>query len=255
LGALLATGPLMALLAWAIISNKRQIHWIQGLAYCLASIITLAVGLVISVKIGGGSNLHNLDMFLATLVIITGLLLRNLKDIPWKLWPAMTQALLVLVILIPAWSAIMEGEPLLLPTEDQVRKGLDTIRREVASANSSGELLFMDQRQLLTFGFVRDVPLVPEYEKKYVMDMAMGNNKEYFSGFYSDLARKRFSLIISEPLKEVEKGQINSFGEENDAWVKWVSNPILCYYEPIKTWKSIKVELLIPRPDPVDCQK
>jgi hypothetical protein len=255
LGVLVATGALMALLAWAIIANKRRVHWIQGLAYCLASIITLAVGLVISVKIGGGSNLHNLDMFLVTLVVITGILLRDLNEIPWKVMPIPVQALLILVILIPAWSAFSEGEPLLLPTEDQVTKGIETIRREVTAASSTGEVLFMDQRQLLTFGIVPKVPLVPGYEKKYVMDMAMGNSQEYFSGFYSDLARKRFSLIVSEPLKEVEQGQINSFGEENDAWVRWVSNPILCYYEPIKTWKSIKVELLIPRPDPKDCPK
>ena len=46
--------------------------------------------------------------------------------------------------------------------------------RKCANARSQGEILFMDQRQLLTFGYVRNVPLVPEYEKKVLMNAAMG---------------------------------------------------------------------------------
>jgi len=114
-------------------------------------------------------------------------------------------------------------------------------------------VLFMDQRQLLTFGFIKNTLLVPDYEKKYMMDMAMGNNQDYFEAFYADLADKRFSLIVSEPLKLVEKGQIDSFGEENNAWVTWVSNPILCYYEPLITLKQVQVQLLVPKAKPVSC--
>ena len=255
LGLLLATGPVLAGSVWAVISSWWRINWSQGLVYCIAVMATLIVGLVASVKIGGGSNLHNMDMFLLTLAIIAGLIFKGRKEIPWKTWLIPVQALLFLAIIIPAWSAIREGEPLRLPLVDYVRKRITNIQHQVTVEKTKGEVLFMDQRQLLTFGYIRDVTLVPEYEKKYVMDMAMGNNKEYFEVFYNDLAQKRFALIVSEPLRLVEKGQINSFGEENNAWVTWVSNPILCYYKPIKTWIPIKVQLLIPRWAPVDCPK
>jgi len=255
LGLLLATGPVVAGSVWVVISNWWRINWIQGLVYCLAVMTTLIAGLIASVKIGGGSNLHNMDMFLLTLAIIAGLIFKDRKEIPWKTWSTLIQAMLFLAIIIPAWSAVRVGEPLRLPLAEYVAKRIANIQSEVAEAESKGEVLFMDQRQLLTFGYIRDVPLVPEYEKKFVMDMAMGNNKEFFEAFYDDLAQKRFALIVSEPLKLVEKGQINSFGEENNAWVTWVSNPILCYYKPIKTWIPIKVQLLIPRWAPVDCPK
>ncbi len=43
------------------------------------------------------------------------------------------------------------------------------------------------------------------------------------------------------------------FGEENNAWVKWVSVPVLCYYEPVKTIKAMRVQLLIPKAEVDDC--
>jgi len=35
----------------------------------------------------------------------------------------------------------------------------------------------MDQRQLLTFGYVPKIPLVDDYEKKYMMDTAMTGDR------------------------------------------------------------------------------
>jgi hypothetical protein len=105
----------------------------------------------------------------------------------------------------------------------------------------------MDQRQLLTFGFVKDVPLVAEYEKKYLMDQAMGDTAaSTFPAFHRDLESHRFSLIISDPLHLPIKDSDYGFGEENNAWVKWVAAPILCYYEPLLTLPEFKIELLVP---------
>ncbi len=43
------------------------------------------------------------------------------------------------------------------------------------------------------------------------------------------------------------QGGTYHFGNENDAWVKWVSIPVLCYYEPIETFREAGLELLVPR--------
>jgi hypothetical protein len=141
----------------------------------------------------------------------------------------------------------------MLPPQAEVDEILQTIRQEVDKAGSQGEILFMDQRQLLTFGYVKNVPLVPEYEKKVLMNAAMGAEAQYFQGLYSDLAAKRFSLIISEPLRAPIKDSSYQFGEENNAWVEWVVRPVLCYYEPIETFKSAQIQLLVPRQGDVDC--
>ena len=82
----------------------------------------------------------------------------------------------------------------MLPPQDEVDEILQTIRRDVETKKSQGEVLFMDQRQLLTFGYIEAVPLVPEYEKKVLMNEAMGANADYFASFYADLEARRFSL-------------------------------------------------------------
>jgi hypothetical protein len=91
------------------------------------------------------------------------------------------------------------------------------------------------------------VPLVPEYEKKLVMDHAMAEDEAYFNPFYRDLASHRFALIVSEPLRVEFQGGVYHFGNENDAWVRWVAHPMLCYYNPVFTMRSLGVQLLLPK--------
>jgi len=140
-----------------------------------------------------------------------------------------------------------------LPTDEMTLSTLEMIRRNVAEAQTRGDVLFMDQRQLLTFGYIRDVKLVWEYEKKLMMDEALSGNEAYFEPFYRDLAAHRFSLIVSDPLRAPIKDSDYQFGEENNAWVKWVAIPVLCYYEPIETFKYVRVQLLVPSDPAMDC--
>ncbi|MHC1783287.1 MAG: hypothetical protein AB9891_11150 [Anaerolineaceae bacterium] len=89
----------------------------------------------------------------------------------------------------------------------------------MAKAQKKGDVLFIDQRQLLTFGYVNDLPLVAEYEKKYLMDQALSENTEYLYEFHAKLEKKQYSLIISEPMRKAYADEsIRNFGEENNAW-------------------------------------
>lgn len=145
--------------------------------------------------------------------------------------------------------------PETLPSKQDTMKALERIRREVKIAGSSGDILFMDQRQLLTFGYIKDIPLIPEYDKKVLINQAMSEDAQYFQSFYHDLASQRFSLIISNPLHMRIQTDTDDFGEENNAWVKWVSTPVLCYYEPLVTLKKVTVQLLVPRQDISACDQ
>ena len=58
---------------------------------------------------------------------------------------------------------------------------------------------------------------------------------------------QRFALIISEPLNLIIRGEDYAFGDENDAYVKWVTMPLTCSYEPIYTNYQTGVQLLVPR--------
>jgi hypothetical protein len=138
-------------------------------------------------------------------------------------------------------------KPLQLPERENVLSALTRIQEQVEVAKPRGDILFMDQRQLLTFGFIQNVFLIDEYEKKYVMDKALSGDVLYFEQFYQDLANHRFSLIISEKLFIKTEDLSSPFSEENDAWVKWVSVPLLTYYKPLATLNSVGVQLLVPR--------
>ncbi len=278
LGLIIAILPLAILL----IHLARKKYWQPSLWQKLAMLVPLlaflVAGLVISAKIGGGNNLHNLDMFLITLLFVAAIAWKN----GGSQWFAQTEnsltgikITLLLLLILPAFPSLRGIRPRLSltpaqvvqietltdfasvstdPPDEEIEEALAFIYSQVEQAERQGEILFIDQRQLLTFGYVPKVPLVPEYEKKRMMNEAMTGNPAYFAPYYQNLADHRFSLIITEPLKTAYKGEeVGIFAEESDAWTKWVAAPTLCFYEPLATFKSVYVQLLIPRKDAPDC--
>ncbi|MHC1783135.1 MAG: hypothetical protein AB9891_10350 [Anaerolineaceae bacterium] len=225
--------------------NKLQI-----ISLILMVGLFLILGIFVSVKIGGGSNLHNLDMLLVTLALVLGFL--------WKKWmdsgsPGLfvrnnLSTFLIVAMIFPATVMTQYGEPLRLPDEQLTQTVLARIQSEVSVAKTRGPVLFIDQRQLLTFGFIEDLPLVDEYEKKYLMDRALAGNEIYLKGFETDLSKKKLALIITEPISGMQADEgLKNFAEENNAWVQWVSMPMIKYYRPILSDNKIGVQLLIPR--------
>src|SRR5215211_276601 len=257
------TLPLLIVLIWWLMLRRWQLDWVQKTVISGALIGFFAVGLVISTKIGGGGDLHNLDMFLITLLVVTvlGLMSVDLKSVQTKgsAWTVALVCFLVFWVVYP-FLPLHPGSDfhprLNLPGENKVSEAFSAVSTEVAKFAESGEVLFMDQRQLLTFGYVPAIPFVPDYEKKYVMDQAMANNADYFQAYYHDLANKRFALIVTEPLKTKRREELGGpFSEENDAWVLWVSNPTLCFYEPVYRSTDVNIELLVPKQNPLGCEQ
>jgi hypothetical protein len=245
-----AVGPAAGLAVWAW--RKHLLRWDRwhGLAIAISLAGFLAAGLVASVKIGGGSNLHNLDMFLVTVVLLAGIGVKEAlggdRSTPGAL-DGLGRMLIAFAVAIAGWGAIREGGPLRVPSEGAVREALAVVGWEVDRAAAEGEVLFLDQRQLLTFGEVRGVPLVMEYELKDVVNQAMAGNQAYFDAFYRDLASGRFSLIVSPPIETELRGRSHPFGEEDDAQVIYLYRPLLEYYEPVVTLDEVSIWLLRPR--------
>jgi hypothetical protein len=254
LGALWAGLPLIVLLVWLYWKRIWRPNSLQILAMIIPALAFLAVGLIASSKIGGGSNLHNIDMFWITLVLIAAWAWKDV--INQSLFSSKLRNslifLLSFVLLLPAAYEVQYGSRLTFPTANIVESTLQGIQATVNLDLKYGEVLFMDQRQLLTFGYVQGVPLTSDYEKKYMMEQALESNTNYFQTFYRDLAHNRFSLIVSEPLETFQQHTGEIFGDEGDSFVKWVSIPVLCYYQPVATFREAGVQLLEPRPVPLD---
>lgn len=250
LGVLWAGFGLSLVLILLRASRNWKLHWLHSLAATGVSVLFLVIGIIISTKIGGGSNLHNLDMFWISLALLAAWALRALlkegftfEGEPWWLIGAFC-----LAFISPAFYLAQYNKPLELPDKALVEESLNLIQNRVDAVPEGGEILFIDQRQLLTFGEIQNVKLVSDYEKKYLMDQAMSGNAAYFEIFIDDLAHHRFSLIVTEPvlINYVSESERN-FGEENNAWVKWVSSPLLCYYREAEYLPWVGVQVLVPR--------
>jgi hypothetical protein len=249
LALIFTTLPLVLLLIHLVNTRRWQLDRLRGAFVLAILLLFLGIGLIVSVKIGGGSNLHNMDMFMIGMVFAAALawkaggyqVLSQLgREAVWVQW------LVVVMMAILAYPPVLGARPPKLPSPDKVETALERIQEEVQGASQQGEVLFMDQRQLLTFGYVPRIPLIPDYEKKYLMDNALSDNQTIFEKLYADLARQRFALIVSEPLHTGIRESEYHFGDENNAWVKWVSTPILCYYKPLVTFREVRVQLLVP---------
>jgi hypothetical protein len=204
-------------------------------------------GLIVSVKIGGGSNLHNMDAFLVMLWLVGSysffeIITLHRDYLPWKItaYRLAWAALLIPAILTLSISA---SEHVSKTVEDQV--DLQSLRELLSDADR--EVLFLSQPQLITFGEVKGKNLTPRYENLFLMEMAMSYNYEYLDHFHFELAQHKFAYIVTNPLFIVYKGRDAPFGEENDIWVQQVSEKVLCYYEPILLLKRVRVEVLSPR--------
>jgi hypothetical protein len=258
---------------------EQGYHPIRFLGVGAILFVLFAGGLVVSVKIGGGSNLHNLDSYMTILVIAAAYVLFE-KAVPDHLATS-TDAIqayqeyadhpiehpevlptrkvrslgLVLTLVVSIlFSVTARGPSTPPPTEKQINKGLNIITRRVEqTSQAGGEVLFISNRHLLTFHYVKDVPLVPEYERVFLMEMAMAGNVDYLNKFHNDLKNHRFALIINEPIYLQEKGEDDVFGEENNAWVDQVSQYIQCYYQEDTLARGIHVQLFIPNPNASNC--
>jgi hypothetical protein len=260
LNLMLAVIPLVVFLVWLALTRRWTLDGSQVLMVFAACGVFLAAGLVASIKIGGGSNLHNLDMFFVTLIFLLVAAVRESTSsgtLAFHHWPVWVRVWVSMAVLIPVCIIFFQYSPQTFPSQELAGKYVVDVQHQVDAAREKGEILFIDQRQLLTYGMIHHVDLVSDYEKKYMMDQAMAGNATYFKRFYQDLSSHRFALIVTEPLFLVERGEGYSFGEENDAFVKWVSQPVLCHYQILSTLSEVRIQYLVPRQEPsqdLNCQ-
>jgi hypothetical protein len=212
-------------------------------------VVLLIGGVVVSVKIGAGGDLHDLDMFLIFLLILANDGVRRIihgqLDRP-ELWPEFPRGLALIAFATPILWTVATSQDVNLPPPGAGVEELQIISREVEKAAQEGDILFIEERQLLAFGFIDDVPLVPEYELVEVMDHAMAGDEAYFSDFYQDLEARRFSLIIASGMS-LEKHRVpHSFEEEGEAWRKYVAVKLFDWYSPAIKLDDVGVWLYKP---------
>ena len=254
---LIASFPILVLIGKQFRAGPAELSPIRWMGSAGILILFLGGGLLVSAKIGGGSNLHNLDAYLALLAVFGGAHYFDRILIE----PGSSQAagnipawLPTLAVLIPIAFALQVGVPGEYPDRQEAESELRELREIVEFTSAQGgQVLFIAERHLLTFGYVQDIPLVEPYEKVFLMEMAMARNLDYLNRFKEDLSSGRYSLIVAEPVNVNLQGREDEFGEENNLWDKDISIPLLCYFVEYQNFPEIRVQVLTPKINPGPC--
>jgi hypothetical protein len=230
----------------------RERHWIRVLGMAAITFALFAGGVIVSAKIGGGTNLHNMDVFLVVLLILaTSLFFGKLRDendqrvvVQVPFW------LMGIIVAAPAVFLFTFYPPTLQQLDyEGAANDLSRLREYVdAATEQGGEVLFMAERHLIPFDLIDDVTLVHDYEKMLVMEMVMGQNQEYLDQFAVDLADHRYALIVSDRLPTRLKDEVDEpLAAENNVVYEFMVPAILCAYERETRLQGGSLELYVPK--------
>lgn len=251
---LIVSGPLLVIIFIAA-RQWTALHPIRWLGLFSIILALFAGSLVVSTKIGGGGDLHNMDTYAVLVGIVAAYFVGGCvqvesgeSQLQIRSWPVLTTALIIpLLFLVP-----------LLYPRPNYQNGIgqlayQQLTQAVNEAGKNGPVLFINERQLIALGDVH-VPLVYDYEVVTLMEMAMSGNQVYLNRFYDDLAQHRFAAIVAtkQNLGIKEDG---AFFEENNVWNTRVSPYILCNYMPTLLLDpgGNRIEFYVPSTQPQNC--
>jgi hypothetical protein len=251
---LVVTGPLIVILILAV-RQRDSLHPIRWLGLALMIFILFMGSLVVSTKIGGGGDLHNMDAYAILILVPAAYLIGGCartepagSQLKIHSWPTFTVAALIpILFLIPLLSPYPQYDV------ERNQAAYQQLTQAVNEIGRTGPVLLINERQLVTFGDV-SIPLVPDYEAVTLMEMAMANNQAYLNRFYSDLKNHRFAAIVAAKQNLVIK-QSGALIEENNVWNSRVSPYILCYYHAIATIEpqGNRIEIYVPTAELAAC--
>ena len=256
--ALLASLPIWLAVYLVFRSNPAASWHPIRLTLIVGALLVLFVGgLLVSLKIGGGADLHNFDAYFVLLLIVCSYLifaryrlengeLSPRVPLPWILALA--------IFIIPAWSWLRFNGGVRSYDPSATTKTLQGLQEHIDDVKADGgEILFITQRHLISMHMLEGVRLVPEYEREDLMEMAMGNNTAYLGRFRSDMENQRFDLIVVDPLKFNIISRNRSFSEENNVWVRRVMRHILCNYREAAIFPADDIALYMPQEGDRQC--
>jgi hypothetical protein len=250
-GALLASLPIWVAMFIVIRSRNTDWHPLRLTLIFAALFVLFLGGLVVSLKIGGGANLHNMDAYFSLLLIVFAYLIfaryqpehgeiAQLIPIHWLL--------IVSLLVMPAWSYLQFNIGHVSYDLARTQDVLTKLQSYVDQANRQGdELLFITQRHLISMHMLNNVTLVPEYEREDLMEIAMSDNIPYLQKFREDMESQRFALIVVDPLNYNVLSKNRSFAEENNVWVIRIMKSILCNYREEAVFPADEIALYVPQ--------
>jgi hypothetical protein len=251
---LIISGPLIVTTILAM-RNWKSLHLARWLGLIAMILALFAGSTVVSTKIGGGGDLHNMDTY-AVLVAIVGCYFfsGHFQSEPGQLSASIRSVAVYMIALITPLLVLI---PMLSPyprfNADRNQAAHQHLIQVANELGKQGPVLFINDRQAVALGEVK-VPLVYDYEQVTLMEMAMSGNRKYMQRFYNDLQSHHFAAIIARK-QNTGTQQDGVFSEENNVWNTDVSPYILCYYESNLTIEAdeTRLEIYTPRTQSDTC--
>jgi hypothetical protein len=257
IGIALVSIPLWMTIGIVLYQRHSDWHFLRLGLLAAVLLVLFAGGIIVSLKIGGGANLHNLDAYTVCLLVIFAYLFfgryvpegnRAAKPVRFH-W-----SVLVLLLIIPVWYALQPKLVFYSYDHAEAQATLAALQQRINQVNAQGgEILFITQRHLISMHMLKGAQLIPEYEREELMEMAMAQNKAYLLSFESDMRHHRFAAIVVDPLKFKYQDSSFTMGEENNAWVRYVVKPILCNYREDQAFPSDSIAIYVPQDGPGNC--
>jgi hypothetical protein len=238
-------------------TQRGDWHLLRLLLLFAALLVVLLGGVIVSLKIGGGANLHNMDAYFILLLICTAYLVfaRHRRENGEVVQPVSVHWLLVLALLYSPVSTYLQfGIGFKSYDPARTQKVLAALQEQVDAVNAQGgEVLFITQRHLISMHMIDGVTLVSEYEREDLMEMAMANDVEGLTKFWKDMKNQRFALIVVDPLNYNTLSRRRSFSEENNVWVTRVVRSLMCNYREEAVFQADEIALYVPRGEKRQC--
>lgn len=253
---------LFSMPVWLVLIQAWRQEWAGGISTQGKLLISgllgmlFAGGLLVSTKIGGGADLHNMDAYVVLLLIVTTYHLPGMR--PAHHQPARQTTLhwnlVALLVLVPACFGVMSRGNLWQYDPAASQASLTALQQRVDQVNAGGgEILFITQRHLISMHMLQRVRLIPEYEREELMEMAMSANDAYLKTFRADLEKHRFAAIVVDPLRFNFVGDYDAMGAENNAWTRYVAKKILCNYQQDAVFAADRIAIYVPQSGQQKC--
>jgi len=255
-GILLMCLPLLGVNLYTIWKNKNQLHWLRWSAIAGILLLFFAGSTLVSLRAGGGYDLHNYDSLLLLMFMCTcffGLqAVSQDKSVQFETAVLANYAVLSCLMAVSIIFAYHPVQPTPLTRIGQSAQAIQQIDELINKySRPDHPVLFIDERQLLVYQMISKMPIYVPYDKIELMEMAMARNSAYGQKFSADIKEQKFSLIISEVLpkwlKPYEKNKFDRDWYENNVWVDVVSTPVLAYYTPIYTNQDLGFAIYAPK--------
>jgi len=246
-GITLLSAPVIILLLATAARKILKLHWIRLLSLFIILATFLFGSTIVSLRAGGGFDLHNYDTFILILFVVgtywgVGAVAFDKLELGLSKHLLNNNFVLLGLLVVPVFFSLSS----IVPRAEWPMQEANVVIRQVQSFvqktdTSKGPILFIDYRHLLVYRRISTMELYLPYEKIDLMEMAIANNRPYLDRFWKEIEEHKFSLIVSENLQLAKQDIRYPFGFENNVWVGNVSEPILRYYDLVYSESGLAI--------------